>query len=74
MDRHFPIERKSSQSVFFGALVKLAGNCITEVGKEKGRLGLGFPTGPFTTLEPQDQELGQLYLIQEYRETDFEVS
>ena len=32
------------------------------------------PTEPFTILEPYDQEIGELYLVQERRVTDFEAS
>ena len=35
---------------------------------------LYFPTSPFTILEPQDQEIGEFYVIQERRATDFEAS
>ena len=31
------------------------------------------PTGPFTALEPQDQEIGQIYVVQECCEKDFEA-
>ena len=35
----------------------------------------GFdPTGHFTNLEPQHQEIGKFYVVQERRATDFEVS
>ena len=29
------------------------------------------PTNPFTVLEPQDQEIGEFYVAQECRVTDF---
>ena len=32
-----------------------------------------LPTNPFTILEPQDQEIGELYVVQERRATDFEA-
>ena len=32
---------------------------------------VGLPTNPFTILEPQDQEIGQIYVAQERRATDF---
>ena len=32
------------------------------------------PTNPFTMLEPQDQEIGEFYVLQERRATDFEAS
>ena len=32
-----------------------------------------FPTNPFTILEPRDQEIGEFYLVQERRATDFEA-
>ena len=35
--------------------------------------GLSPPTGPFTIQEPQEQEIGEAYVIQECRATDFEV-
>ena len=30
-------------------------------------------TGPFTILEPRDQGIGEFYVVQERRETDFEA-
>ena len=35
---------------------------------------LFHPTGPFTVFEPQDQEVGKFYVVQERRTTDFEAS
>ena len=32
-----------------------------------------IPTGPFTTLEPQDQVIGEATVVQKRRETDFEA-
>ena len=32
-----------------------------------------YPTNPLTILEPQDQEIGELYAVQERRATDFEA-
>ena len=32
-----------------------------------------FPTGPFTMLEPQDQEIGEFYVAQKRRATDFKL-
>ena len=32
------------------------------------------PTRPFTILEPQDQDIGEFYVVQERRTTDFEAS
>ena len=32
-----------------------------------------FPTDPFTTLTLQDQEIGEVYVVQERRTTDFEA-
>ena len=32
------------------------------------------PTNTFTILEPQDQEIGELYAVQECRVTDFEAA
>ena len=32
-----------------------------------------IPTGPFTNFEPQDQEIGEFYVIQERRTTNFEA-
>ena len=31
------------------------------------------PTGPFTILEPRDQEIDKLYAVQESRMTDLEA-
>ena len=31
------------------------------------------PTGPFTILEPKDQEIGEFYEVQERRATDIEA-
>ena len=33
-----------------------------------------YPIGPFTILEPRDQEIGVLFVIQERRATDFKAS
>ena len=32
-----------------------------------------FPTGPFTILEPENQEITKLYLVQKCRSTKFET-
>ena len=32
-----------------------------------------IPTNPFTILQPQDQEIGELYVAQKHRATDFEA-
>ena len=32
-----------------------------------------LPTNTFTVLEPQDQEIGECYVVQERRVTDFEA-
>ena len=37
------------------------------------RFHLHLPNGPFTILEPQDQEIGELYIVQERCATYFEV-
>ena len=37
-----------------------------------GRAFQFYPTGPFTTLEPRDQEMGEFYAVQKRRATDFE--
>ena len=31
------------------------------------------PTGPFTALKPRDQEIGELYVVQECRWTDLKA-
>ena len=31
------------------------------------------PTNPFTFLEPRNQEIGEIYVVQERRVTDFEA-
>ena len=33
----------------------------------------GWPTGPSTILEPQDQEIGELFFVQKHRTMDFKV-
>ena len=33
-----------------------------------------YPTNPFTILELSDQEIGEFYVVQERRATDFEAS
>ena len=33
-----------------------------------------LPPNPFTILEPCDQDIGEFYLVQERRATDFEAS
>ena len=43
-------------------------SCIT---RGKGAL---YPTNAFTILEPQDQEIGELYAVPECRVTDFEAA
>ena len=35
---------------------------------------LDFPTDPFTILELHDQDIGEFYVVQEGRMTDFEAS
>ena len=35
---------------------------------------LSLPTGPFTIFEPYDQEIGDFYVAQKRRRTDFEAS
>ena len=36
--------------------------------------GRGYiPTSPFTILEPQDQGIGEFYVVQKRRATDFEA-
>ena len=32
-----------------------------------------YPTGPFTILEPKDQEIAKFYAAKERRATDFEA-
>ena len=32
-----------------------------------------YPTNSFTILEPEDQEIGEFYVVQERRATDFEA-
>ena len=32
------------------------------------------PTNHFTILKPQDQEIGECYVVQQHRATDFEAS
>ena len=32
-----------------------------------------YPTGPFTILEPKDQEIGELYAVQKRPKADFEA-
>ena len=33
-----------------------------------------YPTNPSTIVEPEDQEIGEFYVVQEHRATDFEAS
>ena len=32
-----------------------------------------YPTNPFTILEPQEQEIGDFYIVQEHRASDFQA-
>ena len=45
----------------------------TSFGKRNATLD-SFPTNPFPILAPRDQEIGELYVVQDRRATDFEAT
>ena len=40
----------------------------------RGKVGDNFPTNLFPILEPRDQEIDELYVVQDRRATDFEAT
>ena len=45
-----------------------ASPCVSEVSQSRES-----PTNPFIILEPRDQEIGEFYVVEERRATDFEA-
>ena len=54
--------------------IKLKKNLQKQLDTSQFRSSLRNPTGPFTILEPQDQEIAEFYVVQKRRATYFDAT